>query len=216
MQVVRDTRIDLPFPTGGSLHQVGMTFNGPFGTGTSTFQRLDVEGRWYNPVARLGGGAASVGGIKLVVGLSAKAGFVTGNTGPFFRQLFAMGGTQYGIPLRGYDEFAITPGGYNPNASTASVARSSFGASYFAMTGEFGARLAPQIYASLFYDAGNVWATASAFNPTRLFRGAGFGVALITPLGPLGLDFAYGFDRTDVLGRPKPAWKLHFKIGNFF
>jgi outer membrane protein insertion porin family len=68
----------------------------------------------------------------------------------------------------------------------------------------------------MFYDAGNVWATASAFNPTRLFRGAGFGVALITPLGPLGLDFAYGFDRTDNLGRPKPAWKLHFKIGNFF
>lgn len=216
LQVVRDTRIDLPFPTGGSLHQVGLTFNGPFGTGTATFQRLDLEGRWYTPVARLGGGASSVGGIKLVVGLSAKAGFVTGNAGPFFRQLFAMGGTQYGIPLRGYDEFAITPGGYNPNASTASVARSSFGASYFAMTGEFGARLAPQVYTSIFYDAGNVWATASAFNPTRLFRGAGFGVALITPLGPLGLDFAYGFDRTDALGNPKPGWKLHFKIGNFF
>jgi len=58
------------------------------------------------------------------------------------------------------------------------------------MTAEFGARLAPQVYASVFYDAGNVWATASAFNPTRLFRGAGFGVSLITPLGPLGLGKA--------------------------
>jgi len=216
VQVMRDTRIDLPFPTGGSMHQVGLTFNGPFGTGTATFQRLDLEGNWFNPVARLGGGASNVGGIKLVIGLKAKAGFVTGRPGPFFRQLFAMGGTQYGIPLRGYDEFSITPVGFNPNASTSAVARTSFGSSYFAMTAEFGARLAPQVYASIFYDAGNVWATASAFNPTRLFRGAGFGVALITPLGPLGLDFAYGFDRTDALGRPKPEWKLHFKIGNFF
>ena len=51
---------------------------------------------------------------------------------------------------------------------------------------------------------------------TRLFRGAGFGVSLITPLGPIGLDLAYGFDRTNVLGQPAPGWKLHFKIGNFF
>lgn len=214
-QLVRDTRVDLPFPTGGSLHQVGMTLNGPFHTGTATFQKFDLEGRWYTPVARLGGGP-TVGGIRLVIGLTAKSGFVTGNAGPFFRQLFAMGGTQYGIPLRGYDEFSITPQGYNPRATTSSVQRSSFGASYFSTTAEFGARLTPQIYASMFYDAGNVWANASSFNPTRLFRGAGFGVSLITPLGPIGLDLAYGFDRTDLLGQPAPGWKLHFKIGNFF
>jgi len=214
-QVVRDTRIDLPFPTGGSLHQVGVTLNGPFHTGTASFQRFDLEGRWYTPVARLGGGP-TVGGIKLVIGLTSKAGFVTGNVGPFFRQLFAMGGTQYGIPLRGYDEFAITPQGFNPSAGLSGVPRSAFGASYFASTAEFGARLTPQIYVSTFYDAGNVWASASGFNPTRLFRGAGFGVSLITPLGPLGLDLAYGFDRTDSAGRPAPGWKLHFKIGNFF
>jgi outer membrane protein insertion porin family len=215
-QVMRDTRVDLPFPTGGSLHQIGVTLNGPLSTGTASFQRFDLEGAWYTPVARLGGGASSVGGIKLVIGLSAKAGFVTGNAGPFFRQLFAMGGTQYGIPLRGYDEFSVTPVGFNPNASTSAVSRASFGSSYFAMTAQFGARLAPQVYASVFYDAGNVWATAASFNPTRLFRSGGVGVAMITPLGPIGLDFAYGFDRTDALGRPKPEWKLHFKIGNFF
>ncbi len=214
-QFVRDTRIELPFPTGGSLHQVGVTFNGPFRTGSATFQRYDLEGRWYTPVARIGGGP-TVGGVKLVIGLTAKSGFVTGNAGPFFRQLFAMGGTQYGIPLRGYDEFSITPSGYNPFATTSSVQRSSFGSSYFATTAEFGVRLTPQIYASFFYDAGNVWANASSFNPTRLFRGAGFGVSLITPLGPLGLDLAYGFDRVDQLNQPAPGWKLHFKIGNFF
>jgi outer membrane translocation and assembly module TamA len=39
---------------------------------------------------------------------------------------------------------------------------------------------------------------------------------VISPLGPLGLDYAYGFDRTDAAGNPKPGWKFHFKLGNFF
>jgi len=36
------------------------------------------------------------------------------------------------------------------------------------------------------------------------------GVTLVTPFGPLGLDYAYGFDK-----RP-PGWQLHFKFGQGF
>jgi len=32
----------------------------------------------------------------------------------------------------------------------------------------------------------------------------------------MGVDLGYGFDRIDILGRPAPGWKLHFKLGNFF
>jgi len=213
--LVRDTRVDLPFPTGGAYNQISLNFNGPFHTGSASFQRADVEGHWYAPVARLGGGP-TVGGTKIVLGLTTKAGFVFGDVGPFFQQEYAMGGTQYGVPLRGYDEFSITPQGYNPNASSSGVPRSAFGKSYFLMTGEFGIRFSQQLYADLFYDAGNVWASAAGFNPTRLFRGAGVGVSLITPLGPIGLDYAYGFDRVNTLGQSAPGWKLHFRIGNFF
>jgi outer membrane protein insertion porin family len=39
---------------------------------------------------------------------------------------------------------------------------------------------------------------------------------VISPLGPLGLDWAYGFDRVDAFGRPDPKWQLHFKLGQFF
>jgi len=39
---------------------------------------------------------------------------------------------------------------------------------------------------------------------------------VISPLGPLGIDYAYGFDKVDITGRPAPSWKLHFKLGNFF
>lgn len=216
LSFMRDTRIDLPFPTGGAMYTAGGEFNGgPLG-GSATYQKYDFEGRWFAPAGQIGGSGPAGNGVRLVLGLSTKGGFVVGNAGPFFRQLYAMGGTQYGIPLRGYDEFSITPQGYDPNASITSVQRTAFGKSYFAATAEFGFRISQAIYFSFFYDAGNVWATAGGFNPTRLFRGAGFGVSLITPMGPLGLDYAYGFDRVDTLGRPTPGWKLHFKVGNFF
>ena len=54
-------------------------------------------------------------------------------------------------------------------------------------------------------NAGNLYAHARDFDPTRLFRGSGVGVSTITPLGPLGLDYAYGFDRLDAAGRPAPT-----------
>ena len=41
-------------------------------------------------------------------------------------------------------------------------------------------------------------------------------MALVSPLGPIGVDLAYGFDRIDATGKPNPGWQLHFKIGNFF
>jgi outer membrane protein insertion porin family len=46
-------------------------------------------------------------------------------------------------------------------------------------------------------------------------------VSVVTPLGPLGLDWAYGFDRTSVNPltgqlRPDPKWQLHFRLGQMF
>jgi outer membrane translocation and assembly module TamA len=49
-----------------------------------------------------------------------------------------------------------------------------------------------------------------------LFRSFGFGAALVSPLGPIGIDLGYGLDKLDINGRPAPGWKLHFKIGQFF
>ncbi|GAC1477146.1 MAG: hypothetical protein NVS1B4_19330 [Gemmatimonadaceae bacterium] len=72
------------------------------------------------------------------------------------------------------------------------------------------------LYVNTFFDAGNLWADPRQFDPTRLLRGAGIGAALVTPLGPLGLDFGYGFDRVNTLGRLDPKWELHFKFGQFF
>jgi len=209
--LMRDTRVDMPFATGGTMVQLGFsTSGGPLG-GKGNFQRIDLEGRFYAPL----GQPSATSQVKFVLGLSTRAGFVFGSS-PFFDQLFTLGGTQFFIPLRGYDEASITPFGYDPNANGQGASPNAFGKAFFTMTGELGVRVSQMLYISTFLDAGNVWRRPAEFNPTRLFRGAGVGVAIVSPLGPIGLDYAYGFDRTDVFGRPKPGWKLHFKLGNFF
>jgi outer membrane protein insertion porin family len=216
LSIVRDTRVGMPFPTGGALHQFQLSQNGgPLG-GSGDFRRATFEGRWYAPLSgsELDPTASP---IRLVLGLTAKTGFVWGDPGPHFRQLFSMGGTQFGIPLRGYDEFAITPEGFDPAArGFQATAVDAFGSAYMAMTGEIGLRISQAIYINTFMDAGNVWAEAEQFNPSRLFRGAGIGANLLSPLGPIGLDYAYGFDRTDAFGNPDPKWKFHFRLGNIF
>ena len=216
VSLMRDTRINQPFPTGGAMAQVEASQNGGILQGSGNFQRANVEGRWYAPIAQLTGQKGLGGGVTIVFGLSAKSGFVWGNPGPHFRQLFALGGTQYGIPLRGYDEFSIMPRGFDPTASGQTSAVDAFGQSYYTMTVELGLRVSQQIYLSSFFDGGNVWSTPGQFNPTRLFRGTGIGASVVSPLGPLGVDVARGLDRTDAFGNRKPGWKVHFRLGQFF
>jgi outer membrane protein insertion porin family len=215
--ILRDTRFGLPFATGGSLTQVSGELNGGALGGTGNYQKIDLEGRWYTPLGHLGGsGTEFGGGVQFVLGFTARSGFIFGDPGPFFTEMYTLGGVQYGIPLRGYDEFSITPNGYDPRATGNTASPDAFGKSFAAFTVEAGARISQSMYLSTFFDAGNVYRDARQWNPTRLFRGAGVGAAVISPLGPIGIDLGYGFDRVDGLGNPAPAWQLHFKLGNFF
>jgi outer membrane protein insertion porin family len=170
------------------------------------------------PIGAIGAGGLGSEPMAIVLGLSSRAGMVFGNPGPFFySQAFSLGGTQYGEPLRGYDEFSITPGGYNALAAEGQGAtRQSFGNAFFTSTAELGLRVNQSLYFNTFFEGGNVWGHPREFDPTRLFRSAGFGAALVSPLGPIGIDIGYGFDRLDTAGRPAPGWKLHFKLGQLF
>ncbi|MCD6093387.1 MAG: outer membrane protein assembly factor BamA [Candidatus Omnitrophica bacterium] len=62
------------------------------------------------------------------------------------------------------------------------------------------------IKAALFYDLGNVWAKSSDIDLSNLKTGAGLGIRINTPIGPLKLDYGYGFD-------PDPGEK---KEGHFY
>jgi outer membrane protein insertion porin family len=212
-----DTRLGLPFPTQGGLQSFSANFNGgPLG-GTASFQKYTTELRSYAPLAYIGGNALGSQPLTFVAGLSARAGAVLGDPGPFFSsQSFALGGTQYGEPLRGYCEFAITPAGYDPSACDGQAKRSSFGNAFFVGTAELGLRINQSLYLNTFFEGGNVWNKPREFDPTRLFRSVGFGGSVVSPLGPLGLDVAYGLDRVDAQGRRTPGWKVHFKLGQYF
>ncbi|MGH7658410.1 MAG: BamA/TamA family outer membrane protein, partial [Gemmatimonadales bacterium] len=214
--LVRDTRIDLPFPTGGSMVSTTAETNGGFLGGTGQYQKIEADGRWYAPLGSMGGNQQLGTGVRFVLALKARTGFIFGDAGPFFTELYSMGGTQFGVPLRGYDEFSITPDGFDSRATGGAASPDAFGKSYAQFTVELGARVSQSVYFAGFLDAGNVYRTARQYDPSRLFKGAGFGVALVTPLGPIGIDLGYGFDKLDVENRPAPGWKLHFKLGNFF
>jgi len=217
LDITRDTRTDMPFATDGRLQTISAQFNGgPLG-GQADFQRYTTELRNYTLLGRLGGKTPGSNPLRLTMGLTARAGAVFGNTRDFFwSQQFSLGGVQFGEPLRGYPEFSITPAGFTTAAGTFNAQRESFGSAFFSSTAEIGLRFNQSLYLSAFYDAGNIWDRPRDFDPTRLFRGAGFSASTVSPLGPLGLDIAYGFDRLDALGNPDPRWQLHFRLGQFF
>ena len=105
------------------------------------------------------------------------------------------------IGLRGYDNGALSPSGYESYAYTR-----------FALELRYPLILtATSLYALAFLEGGNAWTSINKFNPFDLKRSAGVGVRLWLPMiGLLGIDWAYGFDK--VYGT-KGGSNFHFVIG---
>lgn len=68
-----------------------------------------------------------------------------------------------------------------------------------------------QLFALLFFDAGNAYKYLADVNVHDLKKGAGIGIRIMTPFGPLGFDYAYGFDK-----EAGDKWELHFQLGTIF
>ncbi len=214
VRLTRDTRNHPLFPTDGSRNSASLEFaGGPFG-GDGNYRKLDFESSWFTPVAQLRSDPTKTP-INLVLGLQMQGGAIFGDN-PFFLERFFMGGVQYGTPLRGYDELSITPAGHVPRETPGFSRLDRVGESYFQISAQLGLKLSNNFYLNTFYDAGNVWRSSFGLNPTDLLRGMGIGVSIVTPVGPLGIDYAYGFDRRNAFGEPDPGWKLHFRFGQIF
>lgn len=109
------------------------------------------------------------------------------------------------IALRGYDNGAFTPWGYEGYAYTR-----------LGLELHFPLMLQPTttIYALAFVEGGNAWTSVSQFNPFSLKRSAGAGVRIYLPMvGMMGIDWAYGFDT--VFGT-KGGSHFHFILGQEF
>lgn len=213
-RIARDTRNHPLFPTAGSRNSVSLEFTGGMLGGDGDYQKLEFESDWNTPIARLRSDPTQTP-IDLMLGITVKGGAIFGDN-PFFLERFFMGGVQAGIPLRGYEELTITPVGHVPREQPRFSRLDRVGESYFTLGGRIGLALSGSFFVNAFYDAGNVWRSSFGLNPTDLLSGAGVGATLVTPVGPIGLDYAYAFDRRDILGRPNPGWKLHFRFGQIF
>ena len=208
--ITRQTLNHPLFPTSGSMQTWNVELNGgPLG-GAGDFIKNTAQAQWMIPVGQLGGEGTTPGSVQFAMGLHVRGGALFGDASRFPFESFWMGGVQFGQPLRGYDETSITPQGYFPERGGGIRQIERLGNAYFSTTAEFKTVISSNIGISAFFDAGNNWEGPGHLNTSRLFRGAGFGVQLVTPFGPIGLDYAYGFDK------PEPGWQLHFKMGPNF
>ena len=135
------------------------------------------------------------------------------NIQPF--EFYYMGGNGLVIattPLRGYDDRSVGP----KNPSTGQV----IGGRVMA---KFGAELRVAVtlepiplYILAFAEAGNVFENFQKTDIFDLRRSVGFGARLlINPIGLIGFDLGYGFDRKITDGFD-PEWLFHFQFGRGF
>jgi outer membrane protein insertion porin family len=205
--ITRNTLNHPLFPTSGSRQSLNTDFNGGILGGDGQFTKHTVEAVWYVPAGQLGGHDPGSRPIQLALGLTVRGGAIFGNVDRFPFDRFWMGGVQFGQQLRGYDETSITPYGYYPERSRDLSDIQRLGNAFVSFTSEYAIRFNDNLSLSTFFEAGNLWADPRDADISRLYRGAGIGVQLVTPFGPIGLDYAYGFDKTE------PGWQLHFRMG---
>ncbi len=129
-------------------------------------------------------------------------------------EFFFMGGNGLIIattPLRGYEDRTV-----GPINSDGNIIGGRLKAKYtLELRGALALEPIP-IYLLAFAEAGNTFKNASDFDFYDLKRSVGFGARLlINPIGLIGFDFGYGFDRKSVDGR-NPEWLFHFQFGKGF
>lgn len=204
LAIVRDTRLPRRHPIQGARHSIRADLaGGPMG-GTVGFQKYELESSWFAPTIN----DRTVLNLRFEAGGINPTGFV-----PLTEQ-FLLGGVQFPAEgLRGYRDNCV--GVRNSGASRGIACGRDPGNAFLLLTAEHFFKITDTVYASVFYDAGDVFREFGDMTFTDLNRGAGVGVQIELPgFGPLGLDYAYGFDRVDSSGEPAPEWQLHFKFGN--
>jgi len=202
--------IDNPiFPSKGSVFTLSSEISGgPFLPGDIDYLKMGFKAEWYKRMFNLN---------RLVFYTSAEFGYIDEIVRgtpiqPF--ELFYMGGNGLVIatvPLRGYDDRSVGPRNIFGQIIGGKV-MTKFGAEI-----RFAVALEPiPLYILTFAEAGNVFESFEKTDIFELARAVGFGARiLINPIGLIGFDLGYGFDRW-VVERKEPEWLFHFQFGRGF
>jgi outer membrane protein insertion porin family len=204
--LVRDTRLPRIHPIQGARHSLTADLAGGPLAGNVGFQKFQFETSWYAPTIN----------DRTVLNLSLEGGGINGWGFVPLTEQFLLGGTQFPAEgLRGYQENCVGVFTAGEDLASGPDCGDDRGNAYLLVTAEHFVKITDTIYFSVFYDAGNVWPEFPDITFGDLKRGAGVGLQVDLPgFGPLGLDYAYGFDRLNRLGEPEPKWQLHFRFGN--
>ena len=202
--------IDNPiFPSAGSSFTLSAEISGgPFLPGDVDYLKMGFKAEWYKRLFN---------SKRLVFYTIADFGYIDEIVKgtpiqPF--EFFFMGGNGLVIatvPLRGYEDRTVGP---------RNIFRQIIGGRVMAKFGaeiRFAVALEPiPLYLLTFAEAGNVFEDFEKTDIFDLRRSVGFGARiLINPIGLLGFDFGYGFDRKITDGRD-PEWLFHFQFGRGF
>jgi outer membrane protein insertion porin family len=115
------------------------------------------------------------------------------------------------VPLRGYDDRTVGPRNVNGDVIGGRVMTRYTTELRFAVT------LDPiPLYLLAFAEAGNTFRSINTADFFELRRSVGFGARiLINPIGLIGFDLGYGFDR-QLTDSKDPSWLFHFQFGRGF
>ena len=201
-----DRRDNKYSPTKGYF--VGFTAQnagGPLGADKS-FVKGWINGNYYHSIIK-----------DLVLELRSSLGIAEnyGDTDeiPIYERFFAGGATT----IRGYEERAVGP---RDKTSSGGIGEPIGGEAMFLATAE----VVFPIYKGLmkgavFYDVGNVWNSATDMISTEFFKdnglkqGAGIGIRVKTPIGPIKLD--WGYPLSDNYGEKKEG-RFYFSVSHGF
>jgi len=204
----RDSKNNFFHPTNGSMTDLSVSFSytiGEFSQGVKDDQQyFTVISSWqrYQPLRMKLFGLRP--NITLATRLKGGGIFELGHTKdlPISELFFAGGATT----VRGYQEQLLGPAILDENGIK-SKARG--GKLLLLMNAELRIPLIWLFVAEIFIDGGNVWRNKSDFNPHDIKFTSGLGLALLTPLGPIRIDYGYKLMK-EASDRTNDAYHLGF------
>jgi outer membrane protein insertion porin family len=202
--------IDNPiFPSQGSVVALDAEISGgPILPGEVEYYKIGFKAEWYKRLFNSNRIA-----LYTVADLGYLDEFTAGTPiNPF--EYFFMGGSGLIIattPLRGYDDRTVGPRDVNGEVLGGRVM------TRYTTELRFAIALDPiPIYLLAFAEAGNVFESIEKADLFDLRRSVGVGARLlINPIGLIGFDLGYGFDRR-LTDNKDPEWLFHFQFGRGF